>query len=252
MPMGSSLNSPEKPTFWSSPVLLPLESLPLVQLLPRIQPLSLPSLLPPPPAGSLLQAFKQPQGEKPTCRISIVSGCQVPGNNSSCGEPAAFSGEVANAALRGREGEASFGADLQVGSSSGHPAPPQAGISTSAEAHVVHVGPSWPGAPHPSHSPTRFRSLLSKQEGRWGNRGSDQAHALPQIKYRATCGAGGQSSCLSQPTSGQGMVGCTEFTNKSSQGHKWHQQTLWVTMLALKVEGSEVGGRKLAGPPSYS
>ena len=74
----------------------------------------------------------------------------------------------------------------------------------------------------------------------------------PQIKYQAACGAGGPEFMSDSGTEWARHGWLCRITNKSSQGHKWHQQTLWVTLLALKVEGSEVGGRKLAAPPSYS
>ena len=202
MPTGSSLNAPEKPTFWSFLVLPPLESLPLVQPL---------SLAQPTPAGSLLQAFRQPQGEKPTGRLSIVSGCQVPGNNSSCGEPAAFSGELANAALREREEEAGLGADLQAGSASGCLAP------TTSRGQYKCRGPRCP------HCPLLAWSSSSQPQS-YQVQGTPEQAGRPMGKLRlgpGTCCTprsniklpveqGGQSSCLTQAPSGQGTGGCAE------------------------------------------
>lgn len=132
-------------------ILPPLESLPLTQLLPLVQHLSLPHCSQTHPRLSRHPhtVFQASMGGKPACRLSAVMSCQVSGNGSN-GEPVAFAEEFANTIQAGSPLRVEL---LQSAPPlDAHPCPRQ-GLSRplrappaaqAAEAPAVHSGASCP------------------------------------------------------------------------------------------------------------
>ena len=113
------------------PTLLPLKRLPLPQLLPLAQSLSLPHCSQPLPTGpspcpAARSRLPGEPGREASLQAFYCVSCQVSGNGS-CGDPDAFMEGFASAAREGAGGPASGKQTRSAGSFPNAPPPPQTG-----------------------------------------------------------------------------------------------------------------------------